>query len=342
MCISNKILAWYRPEDRDLPWRRTEDAYHIWVSEIMLQQTQAQTVIPYYERFMAKFPTAEALADADEEDVLKMWQGLGYYRRARHLLEAARIVKDEGMPSDFKTLKQLPGIGDYTAAAIASIAFHEPVAAIDGNLLRIYSRLYCITEPVDRSKTKRRIFERANDDISRTRPGDFNQAMMDLGNKICTPTRPLCLLCPLREECRAFKEGVADELPHKTPKKKQARENYTLLLLDLDGDYLVEKRTEGLLQAMWGFPLLSGHLKKEDIQKYLSERDFMIEDMREMRDYRHVFSHKIWNVSVVYVKLKTMVCAEDRYTWANRAALEDVYAIPSAFQPALEVIDALD
>lgn len=307
----------------------------------MLQQTQANTVIPYYERFMETFPTVDDLALGDEEVLLKLWQGLGYYRRARNIKKAARLIHEKGMPESFEGLKELPGIGDYTAAAIASIAFNEPVAAIDGNLLRIYSRLYCVDEVIDRSKGKNKIFALANEDISKERPGDFNQAMMDLGNKICTPDDPLCLLCPLREDCRAFKEGRVEELPKKTPKKKQEHLDYTLLLLDSEGSFLLEKRETGLLHGMWGFPLLEGHLKTEDVQKYLTERDFIARSVKHKGNYRHIFSHRIWNIDIIYAKSEALFAKEDSGLWVERHKLKD-YAIPSAFQPALEVIDGLD
>lgn len=341
MCIKYKILNWYRPHDRSLPWRHTKKPYAIWVSEIMLQQTQATTVIPYYERFMETFPTVDDLALGDEEVLLKLWQGLGYYRRARNLKKAALVIHEKGMPQTFEGLRELPGIGDYTAAAIASIAFDEPVAAVDGNLLRIYSRLYCVDDVIDRSKGKNKIFALANEDISRERPGDFNQAMMDLGNKVCTPENPLCLLCPLRDDCAAFKEGRVAELPKKTPKKKQTFLDYTLLLLDLDDSFLLEKRETGLLHGMWGFPLIENHLKTEDVQKYLTERNVMTRSVENRGSYRHIFSHRIWNITIVYAKVDALFAKEESGLWVDKKELER-YAIPSAFQPALEVIHGLD
>lgn len=342
MCISKKILNWYAPEDRGLPWRKTADPYAIWVSEIMLQQTQAATVIPYYERFMASFPTAEALARASEEALLKHWQGLGYYRRAKHLKQAAEIVAREGMPGDFEGLKALPGIGDYTAAAIASIAYEEPVAAVDGNLLRIYSRLYKIEEKIETAAGKRRIFELASKDISADRPGDFNQAMMDLGNKICTPTSPACGDCPLRDHCAAFEANCTEDYPKRTPKKKQREEDLTLLLLDLGGRYLIEKRPGGLLASMWGFPMVKGHIKEEDVLKLLAEENFAAPSVEKVAAYRHVFSHRIWNVWVYYAKVDALFAAEDDRTWATAEELKSLYAVPSAFSPALEVIYGMD
>ena len=299
-------------------------------------------MIPYYERFMASFPTAEALARASEEALLKHWQGLGYYRRAKHLKQAAEIVAREGMPVDFKGLKALPGIGDYTAAAIASIAYEEPVAAVDGNLLRIYSRLYKIEEKIETAAGKRRIFELANKDISADRPGDFNQAMMDLGNKICTPTAPACGDCPLRGHCAAFEANCTEDYPKRTPKKKQREEDLTLLLLDLGGRYLIEKRPSGLLASMWGFPMVTGHIKEEDVLKLLAEENFAAPSAEKVAAYRHVFSHRIWNVWVYYAKVDALFAAEDDRTWATAEELKGLYAVPSAFSPALEVIYGMD
>lgn len=325
-----------------MPWRKTKDPYAIWVSEIMLQQTQANTVIPYYKRFMAAFPTAKDLAQAEEEALLKLWQGLGYYRRAKHLKAAAEIVAREGMPLDFAGLKTLPGIGEYTAAAIASIAYGEAVAAVDGNLLRIFSRLYRIDEKIDKAAGKRLIFNLANEAISRDRPGDFNQAMMDLGNKICTPTSPACGHCPLGDSCMAYDANCAEDYPKKTPKKKQKEEDVTVLLLDLGGRFFIEKRTGGLLASMWGFPTIEGHLRPEDVMKLLAESDFVVNDAKKMAAYRHIFSHRIWNVWVYYAHVESLFAAEDARIWATKEALETVYAIPSAFAPALEVIDGMD
>lgn len=299
-------------------------------------------MIPYYERFMASFPTARDLARASEEALLKHWQGLGYYRRAKHLKQAAEIVAREGMPVDFEGLKALPGIGDYTAAAIASIAYEEPVAAVDGNLLRIYSRLYRIEESIDKAAGKRRIFELANKDISAERPGDFNQAMMDLGNKICTPTAPACSDCPLRDHCAAFEANCTEDYPKRTPKKKQREEDLTLLLLDLGGRYLIEKRPSGLLASMWGFPMVKGHIKEEDVLKVLAEENFAAPSAEKVAAYRHVFSHRIWNVWVYYAKVDALFAAEDDRTWATAEELKGLYAIPSAFSPALEVIYGMD
>ena len=342
MCISRKILNWYVPQDRGLPWRKTTDPYAVWVSEIMLQQTQAATVIPYYERFMAAFPTVMDLALAEEEALLKHWQGLGYYRRAKHLKAAAEIVAREGMPRDFEGLKALPGIGDYTAAAIASIAYGEAVAAVDGNLLRIFSRLHRIEESIDKAAGKRRIVALANEAISRDRPGDFNQAMMDLGNQICTPTSPACDQCPIGEHCEAHKANCAEDYPKRTPKKKQKEEDVTVLLLDLDGRFLIEKRAGGLLASMWGFPMTAGHIGPEDVMKRLAEEDFAAKRAEKVAAYRHVFSHRIWNVWVYYAPVEALFAAEDARTWATKNALKTIYAVPSAFAPALEVIYGMD
>ena len=251
------------------------------------------------------------------------------------------MVRD-GMPGDFEGLKALPGIGDYTAAAIASIAYEEPVAAVDGNLLRIYSRLYRVEESIDKAAGKRRIFELANKDISAERPGDFNQAMMDLGNKICTPTSPACSDCPLRDHCMAFKANCAGDYPRRTPKKKQKEEDWTLLLVDLGGRYLIEKRPKGLLASMWGFPMVQGHIKEEDVLKVLTEENFAATSAEKMTAYRHVFSHKIWNVWVYYVAVDALFAAEDERIWARLEELKGLYAVPSAFSPALEVIYGMD
>ena len=342
MSVSEKILQWYDPHKRGLPWRNTRDPYKIWVSEIMLQQTRAAAAVPYYERFIERYPTVEALAESDEDELLKLWQGLGYYSRAKNLRKAAMRVAKEGMPKDAKTLETLPGIGAYTAGAVASIAYGEPVAAIDGNLLRIFSRLYAVEARIDEPAGKKEIAALAAAEIPETAPGDFNQALMDLGSEICTPKRPRCLACPLHADCIAFREGRQEEFPHKKPKKEKTRERHLALAIRHNGAYLVEKRTEGLLSSLWGFPLLPGRWKKEDVEKYLAERAIVAKEIRFGTRYEHVFTHKIWEITVVVATAEAVLTAAEEYTWADVDALREKYAIPSAFRPVLEEIYGLD
>jgi len=212
--ISQLLTAWFEKGHRDLPWRKTSDPYRIWISEIMLQQTRAQAVIPYYERFLSRFPTVEALATANEGDVLALWSGLGYYERARNLRRAARQVAG-AFPRDYASIRALPGIGDYTAAAIASIAFGLPHAVLDGNVLRVVARVENDPADIGALRTRRRFQETAQSWLDPRQPGAFNQALMELGATICVPKNPLCLLCPVAGECRGYALGTAEQLPVK-------------------------------------------------------------------------------------------------------------------------------
>lgn len=255
--IARLLLAWYRSGHRDLPWRRTSDPYRIWVSEIMLQQTRAQAVVPYYERFLQRFPTVEALAAASEQEVLALWAGLGYYSRARNLRLAARQVAAAGtFPREYEAIRALPGIGDYTAAAVASIAFQLPRAVLDGNVLRVVSRLE--NDPSDIAATRTR--ERFRATVQRWLPprdaGAFNQALMELGATVCLPRNPLCLVCPLSACCRARQEGTAAQLPVKLRKTVPVRIGGTLLVVRKAGRVLLRQRApeSRRMAGFWDLP----------------------------------------------------------------------------------------
>jgi A/G-specific adenine glycosylase len=257
--IRRSLLSWYGRAARDLPWRRTRDPYRIWVSEIMLQQTQVDTVIPYYERFLLAFPTVEALAAAPLDDVLKLWENLGYYSRARHLHAAAGQVVGEWhgrLPARRSDLLRLPGVGPYVAGAVASIAFGEPVPAIDANVRRVVARLFAVREQLSTPVGERRLEELATSLVHDARPGDFNQALMDLGAVVCTPRRPACDGCPLAHLCEARRQGLAETLPLRTPRKpkRQVRE-VAAIIRNRAGEVLVVRRpSRGLLGGLWRFP----------------------------------------------------------------------------------------
>jgi len=257
--FSRDLLRWYDDAKRKLPWRETSDPYAILVSELMLQQTQVQTVIPYFERFMARFPNPRALAEADESAVLKAWQGLGYYRRARHLQAAARqIAARHGgrFPAAEAEILALKGVGDYTGAAVASIAFGIARACVDGNVIRVISRLFAIDEDVGRAAVKRAIAERAQGLIDEDRPGDFNQAMMELGATICTPRAPACLACPVSDHCRTFAAGDDPQRrPYKAKRVQASKASFDGALIVNDGRFLAARRPdEGLMAGMWELP----------------------------------------------------------------------------------------
>lgn len=258
--LTGSLLAWYGERARDLPWRRSRDPYFIWVSEIMLQQTQVATVIPYFERWVARFPAVEALAAAPEDDVLKHWEGLGYYSRARHLQAAAKMVVEHHagqVPDTWDAVRRLPGVGDYTAGAVLSIAFGQRVAAVDGNVLRVMSRLALVHEDVTKPATKKAMGAMVGDLLAHTTDsGSFNQALMELGATVCVPARPRCDVCPVSAYCRAFAAGVAEELPVKSGVKRPKDLVLASALVQRpDGRILLMKRpAPGIWGGLWALP----------------------------------------------------------------------------------------
>jgi A/G-specific adenine glycosylase len=256
--LSSRLLHWYRLNKRTLPWRDHPDPYAVWVSEIMLQQTRIETVIPYFERWMRLFPTVNALAKASEQSVLNAWEGLGYYSRARNLHKAAKIIAKEyggELPRDLDQLGQLPGIGRYTLGAISSMAFGMSVPALDGNIKRVYARIFDISEPVDTPKGEKLLWELAEKQLPKEDAGDYNQALMDLGATICIPKNPRCLICPVMKLCKARQNGTQDQRPVKTPKKSVPHHVHAAGVIVENGKVLLSKRpSKGLLGGMWEFP----------------------------------------------------------------------------------------
>jgi A/G-specific adenine glycosylase len=254
--VSILLAQWYAQRHRDLPWRRTTDPYRIWVSEIMLQQTRAAAVVPYYDRFLERFPSVEALAHASEPEVLSLWSGLGYYLRARNLLRAARQIAGGAFPRQYDELRQLAGVGDYTAAAVASIAFGEPRAVLDGNVLRVVARMENDAGDIRSSKTRERFRAVAESWLDRRQPGAFNQALMELGATVCLPRRPLCIECPLRGQCQGLQQGTVDELPVKLGAVRSERIEAVLLLVRRGQRILLRQRpaTERRMPGFWDLP----------------------------------------------------------------------------------------
>ena len=259
--MRHELLDWFDRHRRDLPWRRTGDPYGIWLSEVMLQQTQVERVIPFYQRFLARFPTVDDLAAADLPEVLALWSGLGYYRRARQLHRAARaIVERGGFPSTLEGLLELPGIGPYTAAAVGSIAFGIPVPVLDGNVERVLSRLLALSESPKSTAGRRRLLAAAGDLLDAARPGDCNQAMMELGATVCTPRRPSCLLCPLRPACRAAARGEQELYPTPRPRRAAERHRLVMAVVESGGKVLLFRRPDHseLLAGTWELPWVGG------------------------------------------------------------------------------------
>jgi A/G-specific adenine glycosylase len=251
------LLDWFARHKRDLPWRRTRDPYAIWISEIMLQQTRVAAVVPYYERFLARFPDYGALARAAEAELLAQWAGLGYYYRARNMQKAARLMVENGcFPSNYGEIRQLPGVGDYTAAAIASIAFDLPNAVLDGNVLRVLSRVFDDATNIASTAGRRRFSELANELLDRAAPGEFNQALMELGATICLPENPQCLVCPVAELCRARANGTQSQLPVKIVARRNVQEQRTVFWIEQAGKLLLWQRAADsrLMPGFWELP----------------------------------------------------------------------------------------
>jgi A/G-specific adenine glycosylase len=256
--LSQRLLAWYERDQRRLPWRNNPDPYAVWISEIMLQQTRVETVIPYFERWMQRFPTLETLASASEQEVLALWEGLGYYSRARSLRYAAQQVVERfagKLPSTRFELQQLPGIGPYTAGAIASIAFGEDEAALDGNIRRVLARIFAVRTPARSPAGERELWDLARQNLPPGRASDYNQAIMDLGATICTPRSPRCLVCPLMEICQGRRLGLQEELPVLAPRRPVPHLTVAAAVLQRDGTVLIAHRhAKDLLGGMWEFP----------------------------------------------------------------------------------------
>ncbi|BFH60230.1 A/G-specific adenine glycosylase [Paenibacillus azoreducens] len=314
--FSAHLLDWYTENKRDLPWRRHRNPYYIWVSEIMLQQTRVDTVIPYFQRFIEQFPTVEDLADAPEQEVLKCWEGLGYYSRARNLQAAAKQVKEQHggqVPDDKASVFALKGVGPYTAGAILSIAFNKPEPAVDGNVMRVLSRYFLIEEDIMKGSTRANMERLVVELIPESRASDFNQALMELGALVCTPKSPHCLTCPVMEHCAARIEGVEESLPVKT-KAKPPRPEYRVVALVEGtganaGKVLIRQRPQvGLLAKMWELPHVqvpqnrSGQIPDEQAMDILAgvllEEGVAARPEAYMLDAEHTFSHIHWNLKV--------------------------------------------
>lgn len=339
------LLAWYDEHKRDLPWRKDQDPYKVWISEIMLQQTQVDTVIPYFYRFTEQFPTVYDLAAADEQQVLKAWEGLGYYSRARNLQHAVKeVVADYGgeVPNNPEQLGKLKGIGPYTQGAILSIAFNQPEPAVDGNVMRVLSRVLNIKDDIAQGKT-RKIFENVTRElISKDDPSSFNQGIMELGALVCTPKSPTCLICPVNMHCRAYEEGIQEQLPVKSKKAKQKIKTYKAILIkNSQGQVVIEKRPDkGLLASLWQFPMVPSDIKTmEQVEQWLFKEyglDIIINKKRGQ--LKHVFTHIIWNINVYDAITKQQsIKDEPRLKFVQQDELVD-YPFPVSHQKMMKYL----
>ncbi len=345
--IENPLINWYHANARKLPWRDDPAPYRVWVSEIMLQQTRVAAVMPYFERFLQTLPTVEALAAADEEILMKLWQGLGYYNRARNLQKTAQIIMKDyhgSIPDDFETLLTLPGIGRYTAGAISSIAYGHPHPAVDGNVLRVITRLTLYDEDILKDRTKRTVEDALREIYTGNTSAVLNQALMELGATVCLPSgAPLCDACPLRGLCLAQKEQVIDQYPRKSKEKKRRTEQLTVLLLEDNDRIAIRKRSSrGLLSGLWELPHLEGHLTKRALLSFLKENYLSPAEVTPLPDACHIFSHVEWQMKGWHIRLaEAWNIAEHppslweesaRLNWVTREEIAHIYSIPAAFR----------
>ena len=337
MDIFNKLpealLPWYAENKRNLPWRQDAEPYHVWLSEIMLQQTRVEAVKGYYARFLGKLPTIQALADCDDEALHKLWEGLGYYSRVRNLKKAANVIVNdfEGeFPTTYEEILSLPGIGDYTAGAIGSIAFNLPTPAVDGNVLRVICRLTDDPTPIDLPAFKKQVRE----NLQRIYPenaGDFTQALMELGATLCGPNwKPRCQECPCAKFCLGYRRGTAQQLPVKLPKREKRVEEKTVFILSCDGKYALQKRPdEGLLAGLWQFPDVPGKLETKAALNEVEHFGLKPKEIFRQVEKVHVFTHIKWQMRGIYLEVQDL--AGD-FTWYTAEEIDAFAALPTAYR----------
>ena len=336
--FQENLLSWFEREQRDLPWRRTYEPYQVWISEIMLQQTQVTTVLPYFDRWMKTLPSVKALAEADEELLLKLWEGLGYYSRVRNLQKAARMImeKHDGVfPSDFDAILALPGIGRYTAGAISSIAFQQDKPVVDGTVIRVLSRIDNFKEDVRKNASY--FWDRAEALIPKGRARDFNQGMMELGALICTPKSPKCAACPVRDHCLALQEGTVELLPNKGPAKPKVKIQVVIVILEKEGKIFVQKRHEkGLMGGLWEFP--GGKVEPGETLEAALEREvreetgFGFENLRFFMNLQHAYTRYLVDLNCYLAEPKGdlgALTAASESRWVSAEELKAM-AFPAA------------
>ncbi|MCI8590418.1 MAG: A/G-specific adenine glycosylase [Clostridiales bacterium] len=332
--ITTKLLCWYDENKRDLPWRHAKEPYHIWISEIMAQQTRIQFLLAYYNRFITLFPTVESLAAAPEEEVLKAWEGLGYYSRAKNLQKAARVIVQDysgRIPDTKEELIALPGIGEYTAGAILSIAYDKPVPAVDGNVLRVFARLEDDDTDIMQPAAKRTTAKRVEQLFPAARAGCFTQALMELGALVCIPQNPKCENCPLVQDCYAFASHRQHILPIKAAKAAPKEcEKTVLVIVNETGEILMRQRSETLLSGLWEFYMAEGRLTERQAMEHLCSLGFVDGVITPMGAAKHVFSHIIWHMTGYMCRVRGKILLSD-YCWVD-ADTRAKLAVPAAFR----------
>ena len=338
---TEQIVKWYQENKRDLPWRKGKNPYHIWISEIMLQQTRIEAVIGYYYRFLEKIPDIKTLATIEEKSLLKLWEGLGYYNRARNLKIAANQIENEyqgKFPTTYVEIIKLKGIGEYTASAISSICYNEPQVTIDGNVLRVFTRFYNDQRNIDEPRTKKSIREYLQKIIPEE-SGDFNQGLMEIGETICIPNGiPKCNICPLKKDCLANHYNTYQDLPIRKKKIVKKQEDYTVLIFQNQDEVAIYQRTkESLLNNLWGFPQIEGLFSMEEIKDYLIKQNIKYQYIQQGIQNTHIFTHKKWNMISYKIRLTTNYSLK-QYKWKKISEIKEEFAIPTAYKPFLEFL----
>ena len=331
------LLPWYEENRRELPWRADREPYHIWLSEIMLQQTRVEAVKGYYARFLEALPTVADLAVCDDDRLHKLWEGLGYYSRVRNLKKAAQLLMEQSggaFPRDYRAIRSLPGIGDYTAGAICSIAFDLPTPAVDGNVLRLAARLTDDHRSVDTPEMKLWVRDTLAS-VYPARAGDFTQALMELGATLCGPNRPPeCDICPARELCLGYRNKTAPTLPIRSPKREKRHEDRTVFILSCSGSYALEKRpARGLLAGLWQFPNVPGFLSTEEAMRSLSQMGLQPREIRMELFRKHIFTHIQWDMKGIYIEV---AAPGGGFMWLTPEQIRTQAALPTAFRQFFE------
>ena len=338
--LPERLLPWFAEHRRDLPWRQDREPYHIWVSEIMLQQTRVEAVRGYYARFLAALPTVADLANAPDDVLGKLWEGLGYYSRMRNLRAAAQMVQEKWggrLPQDYDAIRSLPGIGEYTAGAICSIAFDMPTPAVDGNVLRVLARVLEDDRPIDLPAVRREARELLAAVYPEGHCGDFTQALMELGATVCVPNgAPQCIRCPLADLCRARATDRWQALPTRLPKRKRRQEDWTVFILDCGGRFALEQRgPAGLLAGLWQFPNVPGKLEVQEALDQAAQWGTGPTDFQGSADRNHIFTHIQWNLRCCRIACQRPVPA---FQWMTAEEIREQVPLPTAFRQFMDFL----
>lgn len=341
--LNEPLLFWFQSHKRILPWRENVTPYRVWVSEIMLQQTRVEAVKPYFERFLAQLPDVAALSKVSDEVLMKLWEGLGYYNRGRNLKRAAEVLVaeyDGELPGSYEELLTLPGIGSYTAGAVASIAFGIPVPAVDGNVLRVISRVLGSYDDILKQSVKKSMEQKLLKAMPKDAAGDYNQALMEIGAVVCIPNgQPKCRECPLSGLCLAKKQKLTEVIPVKTKKKPRRKEQHTILMIEQKDRIAIQKRPDsGLLSGLYEFPNLDGHLTKDQVAELIAEQGAISGEIIKLPSSKHIFSHVEWDMIAFRVCLDSGF--PGNYLMIEKEKVKSEYPVPSAYKAYLKILEA--